>query len=58
MGEGPADFAEIKALGANVVRVHLQLAKFMDTPTSPTRRISRGWVNWWGWLNARACTWT
>ena len=30
-----ADFAEIKALGANVVRVHLQLAKFMDTAEQP-----------------------
>ena len=27
-----ADFREIKALGANVVRIHLQLGKFMDTP--------------------------
>lgn len=27
-----ADFQEIKALGANVVRIHLQLAKFMETP--------------------------
>jgi hypothetical protein len=30
-----ADFAEIKALGANVVRVHLQLAKFMKTAAEP-----------------------
>ncbi len=32
------DFAEMKALGANVVRVHLQLAKFMraaDAPDAP-----------------------
>lgn len=27
-----ADFARMKALGANVVRVHLQLGKFMDGP--------------------------
>jgi len=27
-----ADFAEIQALGANVVRIHLQLAKFMKSP--------------------------
>ncbi|MBI1325840.1 cellulase family glycosylhydrolase [bacterium] len=27
-----ADFAEMKALGANVVRIHLQLAKFMKSP--------------------------
>ncbi len=30
-----ADFAEIKALGANVVRVHLQLAKFMKSAEEP-----------------------
>jgi hypothetical protein len=29
------DFAEIKALGANVVRVHLQVGRFMDSPTQP-----------------------
>lgn len=29
------DFAEIKALGVNVVRVHLQLAKFMKTAEQP-----------------------
>ena len=27
-----ADFREMKALGANVVRIHLQLAKFMESP--------------------------
>ncbi len=26
------DFAEIEALGANTVRIHLQVGKFMDTP--------------------------
>lgn len=30
-----ADFAEIKALGANVVRIHLQLAKFMKSADEP-----------------------
>jgi len=29
------DFAEIKDLGANVVRIHLQMAKFMAGPTEP-----------------------
>lgn len=29
------DFAEIKALGANVVRIHLQLPKFMKTAEQP-----------------------
>jgi hypothetical protein len=29
------DFKEIKALGANTVRIHLQTAKFMQTPTEP-----------------------
>lgn len=30
-----ADFAEIRALGGNVIRVHLQLAKFMDSADTP-----------------------
>jgi endo-1,4-beta-mannosidase len=30
-----ADFAEMKRLGANVIRIHLQLARFMDTPDKP-----------------------
>jgi hypothetical protein len=30
-----SDFREIKQLGANVVRVHLQFAKFMDTTDRP-----------------------
>ena len=29
------DFGEIKALGANCVRIHLQLGKFLDTPDTP-----------------------
>ena len=29
------DFKEIKTLGANVVRIHLQTAKFMPTPKEP-----------------------
>jgi hypothetical protein len=29
------DFGEIKALGANAVRVHLQVARFMKTPQEP-----------------------
>jgi hypothetical protein len=29
------DFRELKALGANVVRVHLQFAQFMDGPDAP-----------------------
>ena len=32
------DFGEMRALGANVVRVHLQLAKFMDGPDTPNVR--------------------
>jgi len=31
------DFKEIKALGANTVRIHLQTAKFMQTPTEPNQ---------------------
>jgi hypothetical protein len=30
-----ADFAKMKALGANLVRVHLQVGRFMDGPDSP-----------------------
>src|SRR5437764_5305824 len=30
-----SDFREIKQLGANVVRIHLQFAKFMDTADRP-----------------------
>ena len=30
-----ADFAEIKALGANVVRIHLQFGRFMRSPSEP-----------------------
>jgi hypothetical protein len=29
------DFREIKSLGANCVRIHLQLGRFMETPTQP-----------------------
>jgi len=29
------DFQEMKKLGANVVRIHLQLGKFMDAPNKP-----------------------
>ena len=31
------DFKEMKELGANVVRIHLQLAKFMTTPEKPDK---------------------
>jgi hypothetical protein len=31
------DFKEIKALGANTVRIHPQTAKFMQTPTEPNK---------------------
>ncbi|MCX8091650.1 MAG: glycoside hydrolase family 5 protein [Verrucomicrobiae bacterium] len=33
-----SDFREMKALGANVVRVHLQFGRFMDSPSRPNRR--------------------
>lgn len=32
------DFGEIRDLGANCVRVHLQFGKFMDTPDRPNKR--------------------
>ena len=31
------DFKEIKVLGANTVRIHLQTTKFMQTPTEPNK---------------------
>lgn len=33
-----ADFAMMKTLGANVIRVHLQLGKFMDGPDKPNAK--------------------
>ncbi len=33
-----ADFTEMKKLGANVVRIHLQLGKFMEGPTKPNEK--------------------
>jgi hypothetical protein len=32
-----ADFREMKALDANVVRIHLQLAAFMNAPDAPKK---------------------
>jgi hypothetical protein len=32
------DFAEMKGLGANVVRIHLQVGKFMDGPKQPNSK--------------------
>ena len=34
-GKVVEDFGEMKALGANVVRIHLQVGKFMKTPDRP-----------------------
>ena len=33
-----ADFREMRDLGANVVRIHLQLGKFLEAPDRPNRR--------------------
>ena len=33
--EVESDFQEMKELGANVVRIHLQFGKFMTSPTEP-----------------------
>src|SRR5262245_61277067 len=33
-----ADFAEMKELGANVTRIHIQFAKFMDAPDKPNQK--------------------
>lgn len=35
------DFAELKGLGANVVRVHLQYVRFMSSPTEPNTNSLR-----------------
>ncbi len=35
------DFREMKALGANVVRIHLQFGKFMDAPDKPNEAALR-----------------
>src|SRR5262245_13632401 len=32
------DFHEMKALGANVVRIHLQVGKFMEGPDRPNEK--------------------
>lgn len=32
-----ADFREMKALGANIVRIHLSVAPFLDSPDAPNR---------------------
>ena len=34
-----SDFSKIKAMGANVVRVHLQFGKFMDSPDQPNTHV-------------------
>jgi hypothetical protein len=41
-------FTGMKALGANVVRVHLQLGKFMEGPEKPSEQwnTSRSWSRW------------
>ena len=36
-----ADFAEMEKLGANVVRVHLQVGKFLETPDKPKEAALR-----------------
>ena len=51
------DFREMKDLGANVVRLHLQLGKFMrqpDEPNEPSRSTdSHAWSSW---RNGCTCT--
>jgi hypothetical protein len=37
------DFAEIRQLGGNVVRVHLQYGKFMEAPNRPNRATFLQW---------------
>lgn len=39
--EVAGDFAEMKALGANTVRIHLQVGAFMEGPQTPRRKALR-----------------
>jgi hypothetical protein len=51
------DFAAMRKLGANVVRVHLQVGRFMDAPDRPrsyaSRRRSGTPSRWPGWSSSR-----
>jgi hypothetical protein len=50
------DFQEMKQLGANVVRIHLQFAKFMTNPRRPTKPIWIGSAASSPWLSRPAST--
>ncbi len=49
------DFHEMKELGANVVRVHLQLGKFMSDAQTPNKQRLRNWVGWSRSRRNRGC---
>ena len=51
------DFHEIKALGANVVRVHLQFGKFMKGPREPNEAAFGLLRRCLRWLNRRGFIW-
>ena len=50
------DFREMKQLGANVVRIHLQVGKFMTGQTSRTKPTWIGLAVWSLWPRRSACT--
>jgi hypothetical protein len=51
------DFHEMKELGANVVRVHLQVGKFMRQPDAPNDVSLDRLLASWNWRSC-TCTWT
>jgi aryl-phospho-beta-D-glucosidase BglC (GH1 family) len=51
------DFRQMKQLGANVVRIHLQVSKFMTDPQKPNQAsLERVWACWSPWPRSSACT--
>ncbi|HEY8429211.1 MAG TPA: hypothetical protein VIL20_12580 [Sandaracinaceae bacterium] len=52
------DFREMRELGANVVRVHLQVAAFLDGPDRPNEAALERLAMLVEIRSASACTWT
>ena len=46
----------MKKLGANVVRIHLQIGKFMDGPDKPNDKALDRLASCWPWPSGRGCT--
>ena len=51
------DFQEMKILGANVVRIHPQLCRFMKSPEQPDEKTSPVWASWCSWRKRPEFTW-